>query len=78
MPRLRHGPKDEHAGRKLTTAEVADAPTAERSAASGRLRQPSGSLFDTVNRVGFIPFRGIQRMSPGKGAGLVALGHLHG
>jgi hypothetical protein len=77
-PWLRHGPKDVPAGRKLTTAEVPDALAEERGAASGRLRQPSGSLFGAVNRAGVIPFRRIPRMFPGKGAELVALGHSHG
>ena len=51
---------------------------AERTAESGRLYQPGGSLLGTVNRVGTAPFRGLQRMFPGKGVGLVALGRLDG
>jgi 2-polyprenyl-3-methyl-5-hydroxy-6-metoxy-1,4-benzoquinol methylase len=66
------------ASRKLGAAEVAEASAHERSAASGRTWQPSGSLFGTVNRVGTLPFRGVQRMFPGKGPGLVALGRLDG
>lgn len=51
---------------------------AERTAASGRLYQPGGSLLGTVNRVGTAPFRGLQRMFPDKGVGLIALGRLDG
>jgi cyclopropane fatty-acyl-phospholipid synthase-like methyltransferase len=75
---LLEGARDVLASRKLATANVAEASVQERSAASGRQWQPSGSLFGTVNRVGTVPFRGIQRMFPGKGAGLVALGRLAG
>lgn len=49
---------------------------AERTAASGRLYQPGGSLLGTVNRMGTAPFRGLQRMFPDRGVGLVALGRL--
>jgi hypothetical protein len=70
--------RDVLASRKLALAEVADASVEERSAASGRMWQPSGSLSGTVNRVGTVPFRGMQRMFPGKGTGLVALGRLGG
>jgi SAM-dependent methyltransferase len=70
--------RDVLASRKLALAEVADASAEERSAASGRMWQPSGSLSGTVNRVGTVPFRGMQRMFPGKGTGLVALGRLGG
>jgi SAM-dependent methyltransferase len=51
---------------------------AERTAASGRLYQPGGSLVGTVNRMGTAPFRGLQRMFPDRGVGLVALGRLDG
>jgi SAM-dependent methyltransferase len=51
---------------------------AERTAASGRLYQPGGSLAGAVNRMGTAPFRGLQRMFPDKGVGLVALGRLDG
>jgi SAM-dependent methyltransferase len=51
---------------------------AERTAESGRLYQPGGSLMGTVNRVGTAPFRELQRSFPGKGVGLVALGRLPG
>jgi SAM-dependent methyltransferase len=51
---------------------------AERTAASGRLYQPGGSLLGTVNRMGTAPFRGLQRMFPDRGVGLVALGRLDG
>jgi SAM-dependent methyltransferase len=50
----------------------------ERTAESGRLYQPGGSLMGTVNRVGTAPFRGLQRSFPAKGVGLVALGRLAG
>jgi SAM-dependent methyltransferase len=66
--------------RKLAREPAAgDASTvAERTAASGRLYQPGGSLAGTVNRVGTAPFRGLQRMFPDRGVGLVALGRLAG
>ncbi len=51
---------------------------AERTAASGRLYQPGGSLAGTVNRISTAPFRGLQRMFPDRGIGLVALGRLDG
>ena len=51
---------------------------AERTAASGRLYQPGGSLLGTANRMGTAPFRGLQRMFPDKGVGLVALGRAGG
>jgi 2-polyprenyl-3-methyl-5-hydroxy-6-metoxy-1,4-benzoquinol methylase len=70
--------RDVLATRKPAMAQVADASVEQRSAASGRMWQPSGSLFGTVNRVGTVPFRGMQRMFPGKGVGLVALGRLDG
>jgi SAM-dependent methyltransferase len=49
---------------------------AERTAASGRLYQPGGSLVGTVNRMGTAPLRGLQRRFPDRGVGLVALGRL--
>jgi SAM-dependent methyltransferase len=49
---------------------------AERTAASGRLYQPGGSLLGTANRIGTAPFRGLQRMFPDRGVGIVALGRL--
>jgi SAM-dependent methyltransferase len=51
---------------------------AERTAASGRLYQPGGSLLGTANRIGTAPFRGLQRMFPDRGVGIVALGRLDG
>lgn len=51
---------------------------AERTAASGRLYQPRGSLVGTVNRMGTAPFRGLQRIFPDRGVGLVAFGRLDG
>jgi hypothetical protein len=51
---------------------------AERTAASGRLYQPGGSLFGTANRIGTAPFRGLQRLFPDRGVGIVALGRLDG
>jgi SAM-dependent methyltransferase len=51
---------------------------AERTAASGRLYQPGGSLVGTVNRIGTGPFRVLQRMFPDRGVGVVALGRLDG
>lgn len=46
---------------------------AERTAASGRTFQPAGGFSGTVNRWGTAPFRGLQRLFPGKGTGLVAV-----
>jgi SAM-dependent methyltransferase len=51
---------------------------AERTAASGRLYQPGGSLVGTANRIGTAPFRVLQRMFPDRGVGIVALGRLDG
>jgi glycosyltransferase involved in cell wall biosynthesis len=49
---------------------------AERTAGSGRLLQPSGSMIGTVNRWGTAPFRVLQRAFPNTGTGLVALARL--
>ena len=62
---------------KETTSSEASS-VAERTAASGRLYQPAGSLLGTVNKMGTAPFRGLQRMFPNRGVGLVALGRLDG
>jgi len=51
---------------------------AERTAASGRLYQPGGSLVGTANRIGTVPFRVLQRQFPDRGVGIVALGRLDG
>jgi SAM-dependent methyltransferase len=61
---------------KRRLARSPGASVAERTSASGRLYQPGGSLVGTANRVGTAPFRGLQRMFPDKGVGLVALGRL--
>lgn len=61
--------------RRLATSSTS---VAERTAASGRLYQPGGSLLGTANRIGTAPFRGLQRMFPDRGVGIVALGRLDG
>jgi hypothetical protein len=48
---------------------TAQASVREASTASGRMRQPSGSLFGTVDAVAAVPFRGIWPMVPGEGLG---------
>jgi SAM-dependent methyltransferase len=57
-------------------AASAGASLAERTAGSGRLLQPSGSMIGTVNRFGTAPFRIMQRAFPNTGTGLVALARL--
>jgi SAM-dependent methyltransferase len=49
---------------------------AERTAGSGRLLQPSGSMIGAVNRWGTAPFRVVQRAFPNTGTGLVVLARL--
>ena len=48
---------------RRTTAEAS---VREASTASGRVWQPSGSLFGTVDAVAAVPFRGIRPMVLGK------------
>lgn len=61
--------------RKLATATGS---VEERTAASGRTLQPGGGVMGSVNRLGTAPFRTMQRIFPGKGTGLIALGHVRG
>jgi SAM-dependent methyltransferase len=63
---------------KRRLARSSETSVAERTAASGRLYQPGGSLLGTANRIGTAPFRGLQRMFPDRGVGIVALGRLNG
>lgn len=58
-------------------ASRADTTVAERTAASGRLLQPSGTR-GVVTRWGTAPFRAAQRAFPGTGPGLVARARLSG
>ncbi|MET7400889.1 class I SAM-dependent methyltransferase [Dactylosporangium sp. NPDC005572] len=51
-------------------------PVAERTAASGRLFQPSGALRGALNRWATAPFRLLQRPFPAAGPGLVARARL--
>ena len=57
--------------RRLATAATQS--VAERTAGSGRLLQPSGSLRGTVTRWGTQPFRLLQRAFPNTGPGIVVL-----
>jgi SAM-dependent methyltransferase len=57
-------------------AAAADASVAERTAESGRLLQPSGSVRGTAIRWGIAPFRVLQRAFPNTGTGLVVLARL--
>ncbi|MEV4511148.1 class I SAM-dependent methyltransferase [Dactylosporangium sp. NPDC049525] len=59
------------AKRRLRQAGRASA--AERTAASGRLLQPSRPLRGLVHRWATAPFRWAQRATPGRGPGLVAM-----
>jgi SAM-dependent methyltransferase len=63
---------------KRRLARSSETSVAERTAASGRLYQPGGSLLGTANRLGTAPFRALQRMFPDRGVGIVALGRLDG
>ena len=49
---------------------------AERTAGSGRLLQPSGSMIGAVTKWGTAPFRVLQRAFPNTGTGLVVLARL--
>ncbi|WP_432826897.1 class I SAM-dependent methyltransferase [Dactylosporangium sp. CA-092794] len=48
----------------------------QRSAASGRLLQPSVPLRGMLHRWGTAPFRLLQRVTPGTGPGLIAMARL--
>ncbi|MGI5239946.1 class I SAM-dependent methyltransferase [Dactylosporangium sp. CA-139066] len=52
---------------------VGDVLPAQRTAASGRLLQPARPLRGLAHRWGTLPFRLLQRASPGRGPGLVAV-----
>jgi len=56
---------------KRRLAAVADTSAAERTAGSGRLLQPSGSLRGAATRWATAPFRLAQRAFPATGPGLV-------
>jgi glycosyltransferase involved in cell wall biosynthesis/SAM-dependent methyltransferase len=63
-------------GRRRLAAAAASPSVAERTAESGRLFQPSGSLRGTAIRWGIAPFRVVQRAFPNTGTGLVVLARL--
>ncbi|HAM22461.1 MAG TPA: methyltransferase type 11 [Actinobacteria bacterium] len=48
--------------------------TAERTAASGRLLQPSGWFAGLATATLAFPFRFVQRLAPGRGTGLIGTG----
>ena len=60
------------AGRRRLAAGATAASKAERSDASGRTLQPTTSFAASAARLGTLPFRGVQRLFPGTGPGLVA------
>jgi SAM-dependent methyltransferase/glycosyltransferase involved in cell wall biosynthesis len=49
---------------------------ADRTAGSGRLLQPSGSVRGLATRCGTVPFRAMQRAFPGTGPGIIVLARL--
>jgi SAM-dependent methyltransferase len=53
-----------------------DAPAADRTAASGRLMQPTSRLVASTMAVGVAPFAVVQRAFPHRGIGIVARGRL--
>ncbi|MFG2043759.1 class I SAM-dependent methyltransferase [Dactylosporangium sp. NPDC048998] len=55
---------------------VGDATAPQRSAASGRLLQPSAPLRGLLHRWGTAPFRWAQRAAPNTGPGLIAAARL--
>jgi hypothetical protein len=60
------------AGRRRLAAGATAATKGERSDASGRTLQPATSFAAGAARLGTLPFRGVQRLFPGTGPGLVA------
>lgn len=60
------------AGRRRLAAGATAATKAERSDASGRTLQPTTSFAASAARLGTLPFRGVQRLFPRTGPGLVA------
>jgi hypothetical protein len=48
-------------------------PSEERTAASGRLMQPKSTVMGIVTQIGVAPFAWLQRLSPSRGTGLIAL-----
>jgi glycosyltransferase involved in cell wall biosynthesis/SAM-dependent methyltransferase len=66
--------RNQIAQRRLAASEGQS--LAERTAGSGRLLQPSGSMIGAVNRWGTAPFRVVQRAFPNTGTGLVVLARL--
>jgi SAM-dependent methyltransferase len=67
------GPRNLIRGR---VAAVGNRSLAERTAASGRVLQPSGRRIGTLTRWGTAPFRFVQRGFPSLGTGLVVLAQL--
>jgi SAM-dependent methyltransferase len=64
--------------RRLAQAPTAATSVSERTAGSARVMQPGQGVAGTATRIGTAPFRRLQRLFPGKGVGLVALGHFNG
>ena len=60
------------AGRRRLAAGATAETKAERSDASGRTLQPTTSFAASAARLGTLPFRGVQRLFPRTGPGLVA------
>ncbi|WP_433061512.1 class I SAM-dependent methyltransferase [Dactylosporangium sp. CS-033363] len=58
---------------KRRLAAAAERSADERSAASGRLLQPERPLRGVLHRLASAPFRAAQRLTPGRGPGLVAM-----
>jgi SAM-dependent methyltransferase len=61
---------------RLFARTPTDSPTAERTAASGRLMQPNSRLLASAAAVGVAPFAVVQRAFPARGIGIVARGRL--
>jgi SAM-dependent methyltransferase len=72
---LLDGPRDLIRGR---IAAVGNRSLAERTAASGRVLQPSGRRIGTLTQWGTAPFRATQRGFPALGTGLVVVARLAG
>ena len=63
--------------RRLAQADAAGTSLEELTSGSGRVMQPDEGVAGVATRIGTAPFRRLQRMFPGKGVGLVALGQLN-